>query len=298
MYYPISLSFSINNSISPPACQTPITLSKKIKIDINYRYMNYRILDAKRNKRVDFNVLLETLKKKDIIYVGEFHQIPEVISFQIDLVSGLVRKGIHPAIGLEIFNVLQQKLLDYYSSRVIPLELFLSLYDMSPEGFDINHYINLIEIAAKHRLKAIALNIPKNIAAGVARHGLDRQELKSFHLSVREIKNFSKGYKKAIGSFYKKHPHKEITEKNFILAQSIKDEMMAKTITYYLTTEPTGMPLIVIVGRGHIEYGLGIPERVKEKLRKKKKSISDVLIATAYDDEHFKKEIADYILLI
>lgn len=260
--------------------------------------MNYRILDAKRNKRVDFNVLLETLKKKDIIYVGEFHQIPEVISFQMDLVSGLVRKGIHPAIGLEIFNVLQQKLLDYYISRVIPFELFISLYDMSPEGFDLNHYINLIEIAAKKRLKVIALTIPKNIAAGVARYGLDREALKTFHLKSREIKNCSKEYKKAIGSIYKKHPHEEITEKNFVLAQSIKDEMMAETIAYYLTTEPVGTPLIVIVGRGHIEYGFGIPERVKQKLSIKGKSISDILIATAYDDEHLKKEIADYILLI
>jgi len=260
--------------------------------------MNYRILNVKKNKRVDFDVLVETLKKKDIIYVGEFHQIPEVISFQMDLISGLLRKDIHPAIGLEIFNVLQQKLLDYYISRVIPFELFLSLYDMSPEGFDINHYINLIEIAAKYRLKVIALTIPKNVAASVARYGLDREALKTFHLKSREIKNCSKGYKKAISSFYKKHPHKEITEENFILAQSIKDEMMAETIAYHLTAEPTGIPLIVVVGRGHIEYGFGIPERVKQKLRKNKKSISDVLIATAYDDEHFKKEIADYILLI
>ena len=49
--------------------------------------MNYRILDTKSNKRVDFDVLVETVKKKDIIYIGEFHQIPEVISFQTDLVS-------------------------------------------------------------------------------------------------------------------------------------------------------------------------------------------------------------------
>ena len=260
--------------------------------------MNYKILDAKKNKRVDFNVLLETVKKKDIIYVGEFHQIPEVISFQIDLVSGLVRKGIHPAIGLEMFNVLQQKLLDYYISRVIPFEMLLSLYDMSPEGFDLTHYINLIEIAAKKRLKVIALNIPRNIAAGVARCGLDRAVLKTFHLKSREIKNCSKEYKKAIGSIYKKHPYEEVTEKNFILAQSIKDEMIAETIAYYLTTEPVGPPLIVVAGRGHIEYGLGVPERVKQKLGKKGKLISDVLVATAYDDEHPEKEIADYILLI
>lgn len=260
--------------------------------------MNCAILNARGNIPVDFDIFLETLKDRDVIYVGEFHQIPEVLSFQSDMVSGLILKGIQPTLGLEMFNVLQQKILDYYIAGVIPFEQLLSLYEMGPEGFDLNHYINLIEIAVKNRLKVIALNIPRNIASAVAKHGLDRQELKGFHLNEQEIKDCSKGYKEALSSFYRKHPHEEITEENFILAQAIKDEMMAETIVYYLTTTTVGMPLIVIAGRGHIEYGLGIPERVKQKLNKRGKSASDVSIATAYDGEHFKQGIADYIVLI
>lgn len=247
---------------------------------------------------MDFDIFLETLKDRDVIYVGEFHQIPEVLSFQMDMVSGLILKGIQPTLGLEMFNVLQQKILDYYIAGVIPFEKLLSLYEMGTEGFDLNHYINLIEIAVKHRLKVIALNIPRDVASAVAKNGLDRQELKGFHLNEQEIKNCSKGYKEALSSFYRGHPHEEITEENFILAQAIKDEMMAETIVYYLTTTTVGMPLIVIAGRGHIEYGLGIPERVKQKLNKRGESASDVSIATAYDGEHFKQGIADYIVLI
>jgi len=260
--------------------------------------MAHNIIDAKKNIPVDFNTFLIALTDKDIIYIGEFHQIPEILSFQKDILSGLLDGGLKPSIGLEVFNVLQQKILDYYIAGVIPFEQLLSLYEMGPEGFDLNHYINLIEIAVRNRLKVIGLNIPRDIASAVAKHGLDRQELKAFRIAEEEIKNCSKKYKKTLGSIYEKHPHEDITEENFILAQSIKDEMMAETIVYYLTTESVGTPLVVITGRGHIEYGLGIPERVKQKLNKKGKALSDVLIAAAYNDELLKQGIADYILLI
>jgi uncharacterized iron-regulated protein len=258
----------------------------------------YSILDARKNTSIDLDIFLETLKDKDIIYIGEFHQVPEILSFQMDVVSGLISKGFIPSIGLEMFNVLQQKILDYYIAGIMSFEQMLSLYEIGPEGFDLNHYIDIIEIAVKNRLKVIGLNIPRNIAATVARYGLDKQELTGFHLNEEDIKNCSAGYRKALSSIYRRHPHEKITEENFILAQSIKDEMMAETIIYYLATEIVKVPLIVITGRGHVEYGFGIPERVKQKMRKKGKSISDTLIVTAYEDEYFKQRIADYIVLI
>lgn len=260
--------------------------------------MNHRILNSKTNTAVEFNTFLESLKTKGIIYIGELHQIPQVLSFQAAVLSGLLNEGFKPTIGLEMFNVLQQKILDYYIAGVIPFEQLLSLHEMGAEGFDLNHYINLIEIAVKNRLKVIALNIPRNIASAVAKHGLDRQELKGFHLNEQEIKNCSKEYKEALSSFYRKHPHEEITEENFILAQSIKDEMMAETIVHRITSDNAQIPFIVIAGRGHMEYGLGIPERVKQKLSTAGKSVSDIMIITAYDDEPIKKGMADYMLLI
>ncbi|MBI4690446.1 MAG: ChaN family lipoprotein [Nitrospirae bacterium] len=257
--------------------------------------MTYNILDTRENIPIDFGMFLSTLTDKDIIYIGEFHQVPEILSFQIDIISGLVLKGFKPSIGLEMFNVLQQKIIDYYIAGVIPFEQMQGLYEMGPEGFDVTHYISLIDIASRNRLKIIALNIPRNVASAVARHGLNRHELKAFSIDEEEIRGCSKKYRETIAGVYKKHPHEDITEENFILAQSIKDEMMAETIAYHMTAGALGLPLIVITGRGHIEYGLGIPERVKEKLSR---SVSDTIIAVLYEDERPDEGMADYILRI
>lgn len=260
--------------------------------------MNHRILNSRTNTVVEFNTFLESLKTRDIIYIGELHQIPQVLSFQVDVLSGLLNEGFKPAIGLEMFNVLQQEMLDYYMAGVIPSEQLSNLYELGPEGFDLSHYIKIIKIARKNRLTAIGLNVPRSIAAAVAKHGLDKRELECFHLREDEIKNCSNRYKKSLSNIYRKHPHGEISEENFILAQSIKDEMMAETIVHRITSDKAQLPFIVIAGRGHMEYGLGIPERVKQKLSTAGKSVSDIMIITAYDDEPIKKGMADYMLLI
>lgn len=256
--------------------------------------MSCRILESKTNSEIGLNSLLDKIKDKEIIYIGEFHQVPEVLSFQMDIISGLISLGLKPVIGLEMFNVLQQKLLDYYSAYAIPFEQLLGLYETGPEGFDLNHYINLIDTAVENRMKVIGLNIPRTVASAVAKHGLDRKEIECFHLDEDAIKNCSPEYRNAIKRIYERHPHSEITEENFILAQSIKDEMMAETIIHYLPDETIGMPWVVITGRGHIENGLGIPERVSKKAGKK----NDALIVAAYEDEEIKEKIADYIVLI
>ncbi|MDO9289546.1 MAG: ChaN family lipoprotein [Thermodesulfovibrionales bacterium] len=260
--------------------------------------MNHRILNSRTNTVVEFNTFLESLKTRDIIYIGELHQIPQVLSFQMDVLSGLLHEGFKPAIGLEMFNVLQQEMLDYYMAGVIPSEQLSNLYELGPEGFDLSHYIKIIKIARKNRLTAIGLNVPRSIAAAVAKHGLDKRELECFHLREDEIKNCGKQYKKSLSNIYRKHPHGEISEENFILAQSIKDEMMAETIAHRITSDKAQLPFIVIAGRGHMEYRLGIPERVKQKLSTAGKSVSDIMIITAYDDEPIKKGMADYMLLI
>ncbi len=260
--------------------------------------MTHHILDTEKNIPVDFDVFLEDIQNRDIIYIGEFHQVQEILAFQIDIISGLLQRGFHPSIGLEMFNVLQQEILDYYTEGVITFEQLMNLYDMGPEGFDLKHYRNIIDIALKNKLKAICLNIPRDIASSVARHGLDRKELDGLYLNEQDIKNCSDAYKKAIGSVYKKHPHEEITEENFILSQSIKDEMMAETIVHYLKTGNVRTPLIVITGRGHIEHWLGIPERVKGKMVRRGVCPSDVLIVAVHEDEYFVQNIADYIVFV
>lgn len=257
--------------------------------------MTYRILNAKDKRETDIGLFLEAVRDRDVIYIGELHQLPEVLSFQVDLLRGLVRAGLRPAVGLEMFNVLQQGLIDGYLSGDISLKALMETYEEGPEGFDMRHYRHILDVAAEYGLKAVALNIPRDVAAAVARRGLERAELDVFKLKQEEVRACSKGCRRALAAVYRKHPHGEITEDNFVLAQCIKDEMMAETIAGRMEE---GKPFLAIAGRGHTEYGLGVPERVRLKMKKAGRRLSDALVASAYSDEGYGMDAADYVVLV
>jgi uncharacterized iron-regulated protein len=252
----------------------------------------YTILNTREKTPVDIDAFLEAVKGRDVIYIGELHQLPEVLAFQGDVLRGLVSAGFRPALGLEMFNVLQQGLIDGYLSGDITLERLMEIYEEGPEGFDLRHYRHLLDIAGVNGLKVKALNIPRDMAAAVARQGLHGVGLEGFKLREEEITQLSSDYREALAGVYRRHPHGEITEENFVLAQCVKDEMMAETLVAHLRE---GKPFLVIAGRGHTEYGRGIPERVRLKTER---AVSDVLVATAYADEGYGQEAAEYIVLV
>jgi uncharacterized iron-regulated protein len=257
--------------------------------------MAYSILDAREKREIALGAFLEAVRDRDVIYIGELHQLPEVLSFQVDVLRGLVRAGLRPAVGLEMFNVLQQGLIDGYLSGDITLKALMEIYEEGPEGFDMRHYRDILDAAAEYGLKALALNIPRDVAAAVARRGLERAELEGFGLREEEVRACSTGCRKALAAVYRKHPHGEVTEDNFVLAQCIKDEMMAETIAGRMEE---GKPLLVIAGRGHTESGLGVPERVRRKMERAGKRLSDVLVASAYSDEGYGLDATDYLVIV
>jgi uncharacterized iron-regulated protein len=260
--------------------------------------MNYTIVESGRNLPVGLQGFLQEARGCDVIYLGEIHQMPQVLSFQIDVLSGLVNMGAEPSLGLEMLNVLQQQALDLYIAGGLPRDKFLEIYETSPEGFDLRHYMDLIDVAAGYRLKVVALNIPRDVASTVALKGLDRAELEGFRLDEGQIRDSSARYREALSRVYRKHPHERISEDNFILAQAIKDEMMAETIAYCLLNGLAGAPFVAVTGRGHMEYGLGMPERVRKKMKAAGRAACDITVAASYPGERTDPAAAQYILLI
>lgn len=260
--------------------------------------MQYTIVESAHNVSVGLREFLEEARGCDVVYVGEIHQMPQVLSFQIDLLSGLAGMGAEPSLGLEMLNVLQQRALDLYMAGGLPRDKFLEIYETSPEGFDLRHYMELIDVAAGNRLKVVALNIPRDVASTVALKGLDRAELEGFRLDEAQIRDSSARYAEALRRVYRRHPHERISEENFILAQAIKDEMMAETIAYCLLNGLATAPFVAVTGRGHMEYGLGVPERVRKKMEAAGRASTDITVAASYAGERTDPEAAEYILLI
>ncbi|GAB4388263.1 MAG: ChaN family lipoprotein [Thermodesulfovibrionales bacterium] len=260
--------------------------------------MYYSIVESGESLPLGLADFIEAAGGSDVVYVGELHQVPEVLSFERDLVAGLADAGREPSVGLEMFNVLQQRALDLYLAGALSAEKFMELYELSPEGFDLRRYMPLVDEAAGRRLRLIALNVPRDVASAVALKGLDAAELEGLRLREEDVREASRDYREMLSDVYRRHPHERISEENFILAQSIKDEMMAETIRYCLVGGLASSPLVVIAGKGHVEYGLGVPERVRGKMQRAGRPVTDVIITASYAGEAPGPGAADFFLLI
>ena len=74
-------------------------------------------------------------------------------------------------------------------------------------------------------------------------------------------------------------------------AQLVWDETMAERVTEYLSTHPE-KAMVVLAGAGHMEFGSGIPNRVRRRLPQRRMA---VLITN--DKPQTKSHLTDYSLL-
>lgn len=81
------------------------------------------------------------------------------------------------------------------------------------------------------------------------------------------------------------------------LAQAIKDEVFAQAIANITTREGTDAVIIGICGKGHCEYGLGVPERLQAAMHRRGSAASDILTVIAQSEEDDSDyAIADTVL--
>ena len=99
-----------------------------------------------------------------------------------------------------------------------------------------------------------------------------------------------------------------------VLAQSVRDAVMAKSIDTYLHSQ-SDKTMVVIAGTGHLNYGFGIPEMTQRRsnrsfrillpsesgqlvLSEAEKRQANPVVITHEDLKFIKNPIADYLHII
>jgi membrane-associated protease RseP (regulator of RpoE activity) len=107
-----------------------------------------------------------------------------------------------------------------------------------------------------------------------------------------QIDQSDQTYRKRIQKIFNQHP--EATGGNFEHfweAQLVWDETMAESVARYLSSHPE-KAMIVLAGTGHMEFGSGIPNRVRRRLPE----LRTAILITA-DKAQTKSHVTDYSLV-
>ena len=88
-----------------------------------------------RSDQGAMSLMLADLRQARVIFVGEFHDQRDHHLLQLQVIKELYEKGIPLAIGLEMFDLEKQPILDEWVQGSIPLQEFVARYS---KGWNID----------------------------------------------------------------------------------------------------------------------------------------------------------------
>ncbi|MEY4005260.1 MAG: hypothetical protein RLZZ221_1356 [Verrucomicrobiota bacterium] len=226
-------------------------------------------IDLTRGEEADHADVIADLAKADVVYVGEAHTIRRHHELQLRLLQELFALGRPLTLCLEQLEARDQPAIDRYARGEIAFAALAAEIEWEKKWRNYRDYEALCEFARAHRLPIRALNAPATVIRAVSRGGGlaklpagDRTQLPAdIHLD-------DPAYERLMQLELAVHMAVDPAKlRPMFEAQASRDEAMAAQVVAAIRP-PDGAKRVafVVVGAGHVRYGLGTAERVRRRL--------------------------------
>ncbi|WP_457621313.1 ChaN family lipoprotein [Persephonella sp.] len=242
------------------------------------------------NGITDMKSMLDQIKDKRVIFVGEKHTSFSHHAIQYSIIKTLYDAGSDIAIGMEMFQRPFQKYLDMYvNGEISEKDLLKKTEYFKRWKYDYNLYKPILRFARKHKIPIVALNMEAEIIDKVSDNGIDSLTEEEKRKLPDSMDFSNEKYRSYLKVIFQMHKERKKDKKfiNFYQSQLIWDETMAQTAADYLKNNPE-KKMIILAGNGHLRYGYGIPDRLYRRI-----NVPYVIIL---NDEDIDKGIADYVV--
>jgi len=231
-------------------------------------------------------------KHARVFMVGETHDRYDHHLVQLEALKLLYRQNPDIALGVEWFQQPFQKHLDdFIAGRIDEKQMLERTGYFSRWRFDYRLYQPILQYALEHRIPVIALNASAELTSAISQLGLDGlpDDLKQ---QLPDSYDWSdKQYEKRLAEIFKLHPDSRRDFDSFLRTQLTWDESMAGRATQYLQENPAHR-MLLLSGTGHIQFGSGIPNRIKRRI-----DVDVVTIMIAEAGNPITPASADYLVM-
>ncbi|MBL7001117.1 MAG: ChaN family lipoprotein [Gammaproteobacteria bacterium] len=221
------------------------------------------------------NDLTPLLVDADVIYLGEIHDSELQHRVQLDILKQMIAAGIKPAIGFEFFSREQTSWLLTYTTA--SQNSFTPLKQDQAENAlrqrlgwstrsDWIYYFPLLELAKEHGLTVFGADIDQGIRSRMARAGMDNMlEIETLGLAD-ELAPDSAPYRELIYQDLR-DGHCNMASEELILKLyrtiSVRNSYMANSIQMMRRDLQPSQPVVMILGRGHVDYNSGVKSQLQ-----------------------------------
>lgn len=230
------------------------------------------ITDTKTGEAITPTELARRLSNTRLLLAGEEHTSAEFHAVQLRVLQALVTAGRRVLIGLEMYPYTEQRVLDQWRDGLLTETGFLRLsrwYDTW--GYNWQYYRDIFLLARDHHLPMVAVNTPREVVAAVRKKGLaNLSPEEAAHVPAEidvddadHLTFFKTTFEGEQGPVHGTGLSEEMW-KNMLSAQCTWDATMGYNAVQAL--KQTGDPqaiMVVLVGSGHVAYGVGIERQAR-----------------------------------
>lgn len=260
-----------------------------------------KIYSAKEGRSIPFQKMIKEMKDSDFIYVGETHTNLSMHEVQFKIIQALYKQDRNVFVGLEMFPVSFQDVLNKWSMAILSREKFIQESQWYVNwNYHFGFYEKIFEFVKDHKIPLSALNVPRKIITEIRKKGWDalsEEEKKLIpqpDLSHEEHQTLIRSIFEGSG-----HPSPmagkgfEMAFKGLYRAQVAWDEVMAFYARQSRIREDK--KVVVLAGSGHLIYNLGINLRVYKKSPLPYKTVICVVIPDGKESVQVSRSLADYV---
>lgn len=197
-----------------------------------------------------------------VIYIAETHNSNADHAYQLEVLKGLQTRGAKFTVAWEMFDETQQGLVDDWNAHHLGTDAFLEKTDFQKRwGTYSVMYEKILRWTQSEGVTSLALNAPDTLSHKLARgQPLDPAEQTLLPTGYQPLPGGYEHFTAQMGE----NPHGGANLENFYKAQLLWDQTMATRIVNFLGAHPD-QKLVVLLGRGHVDGGFGVPAFVGQK---------------------------------
>jgi uncharacterized iron-regulated protein len=248
------------------------------------------ITDTRTGEVVAPAELPKRLSGVRLVLVGESHTDMDYHRSELRVVQELVQAGRPVFLGLEMYPYTAQRFLDDWVDGKLTEEAFLQASRWYENwGYNWLYYRDIFLFARDHKLRIFAVNAPRDVVTAVRKKGFKNLTPEEAAHIPADIDTSSADHRTLFKSFFEAGGdslHSGMTGAQWdsmIAAQATWDATMAFNAVKALKEH--GGPdsaMVVLVGSGHVVYGLGIQRQAARHFDGK---IATVVPVNVRDDE-------------
>ena len=228
------------------------------------------ITDSDKGDVFSVDQLAARLHDTRLLLVGEEHTTADFHRVQLRVIRALHEAGRKVMIGLEMFPYTEQRSLDNWRDGLLTETGFLTLarwYEFW--GYHWDYYRDIFLYARDNRIPMYGVNTPRSVVTAVRQKGIE-------HLSDSERQHVPPQidvdnadhlvfFQASFDDDDSMHGHMpQSMLKSMQAAQATWDASMGYNSVKVLKGAPPDSILVVLVGSGHVAYGVGIEHQARQ----------------------------------